>query len=293
MEKRTNIGIVGNGFVGSAIAHGFSLWAKLRIYDKNQKISTHGLKDVIQKSDIVFVCVPTPMDVSNNNKIDLTILDDVMKEIYHYNDSYTGDSAVIVIKSTVVPGTTKKYEKLYPTMKIVFNPEFLSERTAKLDFNNPSRIILGGDWKAREPVEKLYKDRFPYVPIIHTDSESAEFTKYACNCFYAAKISIMNEFYQLATKQDLDWNSIVGGMLTSGWVNPMHTLVPGTDGNLGFGGKCFPKDINAFINYFKECKVKPLMLSAAWKKNIEVRENKNWLKIDGAVSNKNKGEENE
>lgn len=277
-----NIGIIGNGFVGSAVAHGFSLWAKVRIYDKNQKISTHGLKDVVQKSEIVFVCVPTPMDVSNNNKIDLSILDSVIKEIYHNNDTDT----VVVIKSTVIPGTTKKYEKLYPTMKIVFNPEFLSERTAKLDFNNPSRIILGGDWKAREPVEKLYKDRFPHVPIIHTDSESAEFTKYACNCFYAAKISIMNEFHQVATKQNLDWNAIVGGMLTSGWINPMHTLVPGTDGNLGFGGKCFPKDINAFINYFKDSKVNPSMLSAAWEKNLEVRENKNWLKIDGAVSNK-------
>lgn len=277
-----NIGIIGNGFVGSAVAHGFSLWAKVRIYDKNQKISTHGLKDVVQKSEIVFVCVPTPMDVSNNNKIDLSILDSVIKEIYHNNDTDT----VVVIKSTVIPGTTKKYEKLYPTMKIVFNPEFLSERTAKLDFNNPSRIILGGDWKAREPVEKLYKDRFPHVPIIHTDSESAEFTKYACNCFYAAKISVMNEFHQVATKQNLDWNAIVGGMLTSGWINPMHTLVPGTDGNLGFGGKCFPKDINAFINYFKDSKVNPSMLSAAWEKNLEVRENKNWLKIDGAVSNK-------
>tara|TARA_A100001515_G_scaffold138046_2_gene131274 strand:- start:1936 stop:2814 length:879 start_codon:yes stop_codon:yes gene_type:complete len=292
LEKKPNIGIIGNGFVGSAIAHGFSLWAKVRIYDKNQKISTHSIRDVVEKSEIIFVCVPTPMDVSNKNKIDLTILDSVMKEIYNYNDNYAQNSGVVVIKSTVTPGTTKKYENLYPSMRIVFNPEFLSERTAKLDFNNPSRIILGGNWKAIEPVEKLYRNRFPHVPIIHTDSESAEFTKYACNCFYAAKISIMNEFYQVASKQNLDWNAIVGGMLTSGWINPMHTLVPGTDGNYGFGGKCFPKDINAFINYFTDCGVQPEMMTAAWKKNIEVRENKNWLNIEGAVSN-NKGEQNE
>lgn len=285
MEKRTNIGIIGNGFVGSAVAHGFSLWAKVRIYDKNHKISTHKLKDVVEKSDVLFVCVPTPMDASNDNRIDLSILDSVMEEIFKYNDSYTGDDAVVVIKSTVTPGTTKKYEKLYPTMKIVFNPEFLSERTAKLDFNNPSRIILGGTWEAREPVEKLYRDRFPHVTIIHTDSKSAEFTKYACNCFFAAKISIMNEFYEAAEKQKLDWNAIVGGMLTSGWINPMHTLVPGTDGNYGFGGKCFPKDINAFIKYFEECDVEPLILKASWQKNLQVRENKNWLQIDGAVSN--------
>ena len=98
----------------------------------------------------------------------------------------------------------------------------------------------------------------------------------------------MNEFYQVATKQNLDWNAIVGGMLTSGWVNPMHTLVPGTDGNLGFGGKCFPKDINAFINYFEDCQIEPMMLKAAWQKNLEVRDNKNWLRIDGATTKKEK-----
>ena len=134
-----------------------------------------------------------------------------------------------------------------------------------------------------------YKERFPHVTIVQTDSQSAEFTKYACNCFYAAKISIFNEFYQVAQKQNLDWNAITNGMMSSGWINPMHTLVPGTDGNLGFGGKCFPKDINALINYFEQCGVEPLMLKAAWQKNTEVRENKNWLQIEGAVSNK-KGE---
>ena len=113
MENKINIGIVGNGFVGSAIAHGFSLWAKLRIYDKNQKLSTHSLKDVVQKSEIVFVCVPTPMDTSDANKIDLSILDSVMADIHNYNDNYDGKNTVIVIKSTVIPGTTKKYEKMY------------------------------------------------------------------------------------------------------------------------------------------------------------------------------------
>ena len=293
METKTNIGIIGNGFVGSAIAHGFSLWANLRIFDRDPRLSTDSLVSVIQNSEIIFVCVPTPMDASNGNKIDLSILDSVMADVHKYNSSPAGQEAAVVIKSTVIPGTTKRYEKLYPNMKIVFNPEFLSERTAKLDFNNPSRIILGGSDEAMEPVEALYHNRFPYVPIIKTDSESAEFTKYACNCFYAAKISIFNEFYQAARKQNLDWNSIMSGMLLSGWVNPMHTLVPGTDGSLGFGGKCFPKDINAFIEYFKECDIEPVMLDAAWKKNIEVRENRNWLEIEGAVSNKNKGETNE
>jgi UDPglucose 6-dehydrogenase len=285
----TNIGIIGNGFVGGAIAHGFSLWSNLRIYDTNPKLSTHTFKDVIDNSDFVFVCVPTPMDMADNRSIDLTILDSVMSEIDVHNDYFDGAGPVIIIKSTVIPGTTKKYEKLYPSAKIVFNPEFLSERTARADFNNPSRLIIGGNKTVSNRVADLYRERFPHVTIVQTDSESAEFTKYACNCFYAVKISILNEFHHVADKQQLDWNSIMAGMLTSGWINPMHTLVPGTDGNLGFGGKCFPKDISAFINYFEDSGVNPSIMKASWQKNIEVRKQQNWLHIEGAVSNK-KGE---
>jgi UDPglucose 6-dehydrogenase len=157
-----------------------------------------------------------------------------------------------------------------------------------VDFNNPSRIILGGRQEALEPLQKLYRERFPHVTIINTDSESAEFTKYACNCFYAVKISILNEFKQLVENKNLDWNSIMSGMLSSGWINPMHTLVPGTDGNYGFGGKCFPKDLNAFINYFEDCGMEPLVMKASWRKNLQVRKNKDWMRIDGAYSNKNK-----
>jgi len=282
----STIGIIGNGFVGSAVAHGFSLWHDIKIYDTNPKLASHTLQEVIQTSDFIFVCVPTPMDVSNGHTIDLSILDSVMESIDKHNDNFTANKPTIIIKSTAIPGTTIKYETKYPKARIVFNPEFLSERTAKLDFNNPSRIILGGSPSSRQHAEKLYRERFPHVNIIQTDSETAEFAKYACNCFYAVKISILNEFYQVAQKQNLDWDAVMGGLLSSGWINPMHTLVPGTDGNHGFGGKCFPKDINAFINYFEDCDVEPLVMKASWQKNLQVRTKQDWLHIDGAISNK-------
>jgi len=284
-----NIGIIGNGFVGSAIAHGFSLWSisstvgqQLRIYDANPQLSSYSFDDVATKSDIVFVCVPTPMNLQDSGAIDLTILNSVMSDLSRVCSSHT----VIVIKSTVIPGTTDKYVEMYPNMNIVFNPEFLSERTAKVDFDNPSRTILGGKLQAIVPVKALYEERFPGVPLIITDAKTAEFTKYACNCFYAVKISIFNEFYQVAQKQNLDWAAILRGLISSGWVNPMHTIVPGTDGEFGFGGKCFPKDINAFIDYFVSVGVDPMVMKASWQKNLEVREKQNWLDIDGAVSNK-------
>ena len=284
-----NIGIIGNGFVGSAVAQGFAQWANVRIYDSEPSRSTHSWDEVARLSEIIFVCVPTPMDDSDSGRQDLSILDSVMWDL----DRTASTNATVVIKSTVVPGTTLKYEKKHPQLNIVFNPEFLSEKTAVMDFNNPSRIVVGAnkDLRHRLVVAMLYRDRFPHVPIIETDAQTAEFIKYACNCFYATKISVLNEFYQLSEKQNLDWDSIMSGLLLSGWVNPMHTLVPGTDGDYGFGGKCFPKDLNAFINFFQDHGVNPLMMQAAWNKNLEVRKEKNWLHIDGAVSNK--GEQNE
>jgi len=284
-----NIGIIGNGFVGSAIAHGFSSCStppsssrRLRVYDANPQLSSDSFEDVTTKSDIIFVCVPTPMNLQDSGAIDLTILNSVMDDL---NEACL-DHAVVVIKSTVIPGTTDGYIEKYPNMNIIFNPEFLSERTAKEDFNNPTRIILGGEDEAIELVRTLYKERFPHVPLIITDARTSEFIKYACNCFYAIKISIFNEFHQVAQKQNLDWDAVLRGLISSGWVNPMHTLVPGTDGEFGFGGKCFPKDINAFIDYFVSAGVDPTVMKAAWQKNLEVREKQNWLDIDGAVSNK-------
>lgn len=282
-----NIGIIGNGFVGSAVAQGFSLWTKVRVYDTESHRSMHSLDEVARLSDIIFVCVPTPMDTSRGGKIDLSILDSVMSDL----DAKVCTGSLVVIKSTVTPGTTLRYEKRYPMLRLVFNPEFLSERTAKMDFNNPARIVVGGNHDHRVVLAMLYRERFPHVPIIETDAQTAEFIKYACNCFYAVKISILNEFKQMATHLHMDWDAIINGLLSSGWVNPMHTMVPGTDGNLGFGGKCFPKDMNAFINFFESYEIEPSVMKAAWQKNLEVRDEKNWLNIDGATSHK--GEQDE
>ena len=99
----------------------------------------------------------------------------------------------------------------------------------------------------------------------------------------------MNEFFQVAQNLGVNWEQSVDGLISSGWVNPMHTKVPGPDGNLGFGGKCFPKDINAFINLANEHGIDSTVLSAAWNKNLEVREDKNWERIEGATK---KGKKN-
>ncbi len=278
-----NVGVIGHGFVGSAITYGMCLHTNVRVYDSDVSKSTHPIDEVVNESEFVFVCVPTPMTSLHEGRISLKILDAVMEEIYNINRRKDN---IFIIKSTAVPGTTQKYINRYPDLNIVFNPEFLTERTAKLDFINPSRIVIGGASHLTERVKKLYRDRFKATKIICTDAASAEFIKYMNNCFFATKVSFINEMRQMAVTKDLNWNDIMIGFLSDGRIGNSHTDVPGHDGSLGFGGKCFPKDINAFIAYFEENNVDPKIMKAAWSKNIEVRTYHDWLKIKGAVQDK-------
>jgi len=280
-KKMKNIGIIGNGFVGSAIAAGFGLHANVRIYDKDKRKTLHTIEETLNNSDYVFVGVPTPMEFVDGGKIDLSIMHSVFDDIVRVSKN---PDTIFIIKSTVIPGTTKMFQEKYPSLKIVFNPEFLTERSANLDFINTSRIILGGSPEYTQKVTELYRDRFPYTKIIETDPTSAEMIKYMCNCFFATKISFMNEMYLMSQKLDTNWDSIMDGFITDGRIGNSHIEVPGHDGDLGFGGKCFPKDLNAFIEFFNEQGVEPYVLKSAWQRNQSVRTHKDWAEIEGAVS---------
>jgi UDPglucose 6-dehydrogenase len=275
------IGIVGNGFVGSAIVHGFVLHTDdILIYDKDRNRSTASLKQIMEEAKVIFLCLPTPM--TKEGKCDLTIIEGVLNTIV--TAGYNCRDNIFVLKSTVVPGTTEHLSRKFPNMSFVFNPEFLTERRAKLDFINTSRIVLGGDPMFTSEVESLYRARFPYTKIIKTDFETAELIKYMANCFFSTKISFMNEMKQVCEASGANWEQAVEGFITDGRIGNSHIDVPGHDGSPGFGGKCFPKDINAMIVRAKELGVKPTVLEATWKKNLEVRENQDWLKIEGAVT---------
>tara|TARA_Y100000593_G_scaffold91700_1_gene181251 strand:+ start:102 stop:935 length:834 start_codon:yes stop_codon:yes gene_type:complete len=276
-----NIGIIGNGFVGSAIASGFGLHTDVLIYDASPEKSINSFDETVI-ADFVFVCVPTPMSLEKENEIDLKIVDSVFDRISRYEK--LNKDTVFILKSTVVPGTTLNLAKKYNNLNIVFNPEFLTERSARLDFINASRIVLGGSEQMCNKVEKLYRVRFPHTKIIKTDSMTAEFIKYLCNTFFATKVSFMNEMKQLSNKLNLDWEKAMDGLVSDGRVGNSHLDVPGHDGSPGFGGKCFPKDINALINFYKKNGIDPKILTAAWEKNLEVRKNHDWKKIEGATS---------
>jgi UDPglucose 6-dehydrogenase len=290
MNNKYNIGIVGNGFVGSAVAHGFSAQcgydANVRIYDKAPERSTHSLSETINKSEFVFLSVPTPSN--SDGSIHLGIVEAALGEINEAKINIRKKS-IILIRSTVVPGTTRKLAKKYPRLNLVFNPEFLTERSAKFDFINQSRFIIGGlthtpeipRWEV-SAVSRLFRHRFgDSTPVITCDYETAEIIKYMNNCFFALKISFLNEMRLVADRCKVDWPTAIDGFVRDGRIGHSHTQVPGPDGRFGFGGSCFPKDIRAMIQFAKTLGVDMKTLAAAWETNLEVRPERDWEELKG------------
>tara|TARA_R110001599_G_scaffold132623_5_gene309596 strand:- start:99 stop:935 length:837 start_codon:yes stop_codon:yes gene_type:complete len=268
------IGIVGNGFVGNSIAFGFSPTHEVRVHDKDLKKNINTLEEVLE-CNYIFVAVPTPMN--KDGSINLDIVHKALQEIEVYN---TKDN-IIILKSTMVPGTVKSLQHAYPSLNIVFNPEFLTERTAKLDFLTQARVVLGGEKKNTSKVKQLFEERFAHCYVIETDTTTAELIKYMNNVFFSSKVSLMNEFKQVCDKVGGDWSIALKGFAADQRIGDSHLSVPGPDGKMGFGGSCFPKDINAFISLADSFGVDVHTIKGAWATNLEVRPEKDWEKLKG------------
>jgi len=184
------------------------------------------------------------------------------------------DPPILVLKSTIPPGTTKRINKTC-AFNVCFSPEFLTEANSFSDFKNQTRIIIGGNPKIKcadaKKVKTMFRKPFPNIPIIVTKSETAEMVKYFINCFLATKVSFANEMYQVCEEANLDFSKVVEYALYDQRIGQSHLSVPGPDGSLGFGGHCFPKDLNAVMFIAESLVVKPTVLSSVWEKNIEVR----------------------
>ena len=274
------IGIIGKGFVGNAIFQGLNHYYDLKVYDIDPKRSTHEFEDVIG-SEIVFLCVPTPMH-KDTGDCDLSYIESVFEKVVKLPET----SCTFVIKSTVPVGTTKKLNQKYQEkIKIIHSPEFLTARTAATDFICPSRHIVGGETEnGTDTLKQIYEERFPGVPSQTMTSDESEFVKYFANCFFATKVSYFNEMAIFARGHGLNWYKVIEGVMSDGRIGISHYQVPGFDGDLGFGGTCFPKDINALIKSFEEVGANPVVLKAAWERNLLVRGNKDWEQSKSAVS---------
>ncbi len=270
-----SIGIIGLGFVGGAIKHSFDKHFDIVSYDINpDKATVSSIADLADQCIFIFITLPTPM--KEDGSCDLTNIHNVLSELNEY-----GDDNIIIIKSSIPPGTTKTLAKLYTNISIVFSPEFLTERNANEDFEKQEKVVLGGKPEHTEAVAHLFKKVCPIAHICETDFTTAEMVKFTINCFLAAKVSIFNELYQVCNKLDVDYDQMIALSLLDNRIGESHTKVPGWDGHFGFGGSCFPANVNIMIARAKELDIDMTVLKACWEKNLEVRPEKDWQQLKG------------
>jgi len=299
-----NVGIIGQGFVGTAVREKFKQThnvytcdldeSKCGLFTKdNYVIEKLEISNIVEKCDIVFVCVPTPMFKSG--KCDLNIVEDVICQI---DDASIGldKNTIAVLKSTVPPGTTESLNRKYRRVGISFSPEFLTEANSVEDFENQDRIILGIDWAEHiKPITDLFKKVFPKANISVLNTAEAELTKYMTNLFLATKVSFFNDMYVLTNSinkdktvsHDIDFNSVVSATLLDPRIGNTHTMVPGPDGDFGYGGHCFPKDMAAILNVADELSTSLPTLFGASTTNAIVRQNRDWEEMKGRAVSEN------
>jgi len=272
------IGIIGQGFVGTAIHKGLENFYKIAAYDIDETKSNTTLEKLIIESNIIFQCLPTPMKKSG--ACDLSIVNLSLRNINMICEKWDR-SPIVIVKSTVPPGTCEALNNVYENINIVFSPEFLTEANSIEDFKNQSRIILGGPRPYTTQVKTMFRKAFPHIPIIKTGYKTAEMVKYFINNFLSTKVSFANEMYEVCKEFGIDYDKVTEYALYDGRIGKSHLAVPGPDGDYGFGGHCFPKDLDAMIHFALQNNVEPLMLKSTKQKNDMVRKNRDWEKMLG------------
>lgn len=274
------IGVIGYGFVGKAVEYGFKANNKILICDKY--LPYLPLEKIVRKAEIIFICVPTPMD-GGYQHIDLSIVEEVVKETVVLAKKFKKEP-ILVIKSTVIPGTTRHLGKKYNWLKILFNPEFLTEANYLSDFVEADRMVIGGDinWVIQRVVD-LYRETFSKTKIFQTDPVTAEMVKYMANTFLATKVIFANEMFDLCEKLGINYQEVKKMVVADRRVYDSHLEVTT---QRGFGGKCFPKDTVALLGMAKKMGVDMTLLGAMWRKNLKIRKVRDWEEIPGAVARK-------
>jgi len=272
-EFNQKIGVIGCGFVGTAMIESLSFKGlNCKQYDKYKNGGIGKLSELLS-CDILFLCLPT-MYSEELKEYDKSAIYEVCDELSKLE--YAG---IVVVKSTIEIGTTSTILQPRYNLRFVHNPEFLSAKTAVYDFHNQTHIVLGN--ANDHDIGQLIKfyETFYSAQISLCTSDESEAMKLACNCFYSVKIQYFNEIYLLCENMDVCYNKVKDLMLKNGWINPMHTRVPGTDGQLSYGGFCFPKDTNALKELMKrQGTLHGVLDSAIQERNLLRDDNLNCLK---------------
>lgn len=239
---KETLGIIGQGFVGTAVYEGMQNHFEIKAYDKdpNKFSNVASIFEVVESTNITFLCVPTPM--KRSGECDLGILSSALNEISECVIALNKDGYIVVIKSTIPPGTTERLNEIYTKLDIIFNPEFLTEANAIEDYKNQNRIIVGGERPGSTKVKQIFEKAFPKVPIVKTSSTIAEMIKYVTNTFLTTKVLFANEMYQICQSLNIDYDKVIEYAKYDDRLGKSHWSVPGPDGDFGAGGHCFPGD---------------------------------------------------
>lgn len=232
------VGIVGFGYVGQAIGWTYRYDSELVVRDPKLKDSAS--LDKFTQCDVVYVCVPSPS--TEDGHCDSSILESTIKELLFVT---MNKQIPIICKTTAPPSVYERLQKEYPN--VVYCPEFLTAANNTSDYSNTTHVIIGGDYdwcvKARTAIQsslKLSADKFTIVDI-----KTASLYKYMVNSYLATKVTFMNDFAKLADKEGVTWGDLTYLAMTDPRLGISHMSVPGPDGQYGWGGMCFPKDVAA------------------------------------------------
>jgi UDPglucose 6-dehydrogenase len=270
------VGIICKGFVGGAMHENFKNVFNTLVWDTDEtKRNVATFREFVETSDIIFVCVPTPM--KSSGECDVSIVSAVIDDIAQIDRR-----KYVVIKSTVTPGTTSRLASDL-NMTIGFNPEFLTEANAHNDFRTQPLIVIGADDPGLATVmTQLYYEFNSAVDnvahVIQRTTKEAELFKYLANSFLATKVIFANEFKILCDKVDVDYGRIAELAVLDKRLGHTHWRVPGPDGHFGFGGSCFPKDTSALLSYADEIGTALWLLTEATYINEEIR-GENFVKL--------------
>ena len=250
-KTRFSVGIMGTGFVGGALKRYFeSSGVTPFTYDKGKN---EGSIEEVNKADIVFICVPTPYYIDEGG-FDLSYVRSAIDSLQ--------PGKIVILKSTIIPGTTAMLQEEYPQHKLMYNPEFLTEVTADQDMKFPDRQILGvtpqsynvaGDVMAMLPLA-------PFERVV--PCTVAEMIKYAGNTWFALKVSFSNQMYDLAQKLGVDYDEVKECMAADKRIGRTHLDIF-HKGYRGYGGKCLPKDTRALIQLAESKGVELTLLKMA------------------------------
>ena len=276
--KKLRLGIVGHGFVGKATDWGFNKRVEKFIVDP---IYDSTIKDLAEfNPNMVFICVPTPM--GNDGSQDSSVIEEVVTQLRE-----NCPNAIKVVKSTVLPIILEKLHKLEPNL--IYNPEFLREKHANIDFVNSDMIIFGGDRNISSKVSIAYKrhSRCKTQEHIFTDLQTASLIKFTINTYLASKVIFFNQIHSLFAKLNVtdSWESITDIISRDNRVGNSHMDVPGHDGRKGFGGACFPKDSLALAKYAKSIDAELGLLESVIKINNKIRSQ--YKELDSRESEQN------